>query len=207
MGSSYLNLTVVGATADAVIGALGDTVALVATEREGAVAVFPADEMAPVLGRRLSAALAAPVVVAMVFDDDVLNLSTWVDGELADELCVPDPAVVFGPEMADMAAQAAAEMAEFGDLADMGIDLAAMGALPGASPGHDAQRLVDLLGRGDAAAVGQALAKDQTFASDRHFEVAAALGLPTAVAGWGYGYLTRHGEDYTGGPLTEVPQP
>jgi hypothetical protein len=212
MGSSYFNVTVLGATAEQVEAALGDQPALVGTERDGTVAVFPADEMDLTVAQRLSAALSTPVVGAMVFDDDILHVLTWVGGAPGDEICVPDPAQVFGPEMADMAAQAAAEMAEmaeFGDLADMGIDPAAMGAVPGTGPGpgHDAQRLVDLLGRGDAAAVGRALAKDQTFASERHHDVAAALGLPTAVAGWGYGYLTRHGEDYTGGPLTEVPRP
>jgi hypothetical protein len=207
MGSTYFNVTVVGATADEVVAALGDDAALVAAERDGAVTVFPADEMNPAVAQRLSAALSVPVVGAMVVDDDILHVLTWVGGAAADEICVPDPAQVFGPEMADMAAQAAAEMAEFGDLADMGIDPAAMGAVPGAGPGHDAPRLVDLLGRGDAAAVVRALAKDQTFASDRHHELAAALGLPTAVAGWGYGYLTRHGDEFTGGPLTEVPRP
>jgi hypothetical protein len=208
MGSTYFNVTVLGATAEQVVAALGDQPALVGTERDGTVAVFPADEMDLTTARRLSAALpATPVVGTGVFDDDILHVLTWVDGAPADEICVPDPAQVFGSEMADMAAQAAAEMAEFGDLADIGIDPAAMGAVPGAGPGHDAQRLVDLLGRGDAAAVGRALAKDQTFASERHHEVAAALGLPTVVAGWGYRYLSRHGEDYTGGPLTEVPRP
>jgi hypothetical protein len=206
MGSSYANLTVVGATTDGVIGALSGQQALVTQPRDGAVGVFPADEENgwPLLGQHLSAALKTAVVGALVYDDDILNVLTWVDGELVDDLCVPDPAQVFGPEMAGMAAEMA-EMAEFGDLAEMGIDAAAMGWGPSASPGHDARRLVDLLGRGDAAEVRRVVDGDYVFASERHAELAAALGLPTSVAGWGHHYLTRHGDDFAGGPLISAP--
>lgn len=203
MGSSYANLTVVGATADAVIGALSGQEALITQPRDGAVGVFPADEENgwPLLGQHLSAALRTAVIGALVFDDDILNVLTWIDGELVDDLCVPDPADYFGPE----AAASAAEMAEFGDLAEMGIDAGAMGLGPSTSPGHDARRLVDLLGRGDAAEVRRSVEGEYTFATDRHAELAGALGLPTEFAGWGHHDLTNHGDDFAGGPLIAAP--
>jgi len=202
MGSSYANLTVVGATTDAVIGALSGQEALVTQPRGGAVGVFPADEENgwPLLGQHLSAALRTAVIGALVFDDDILNVLTWIDGELVDDLCVPDPADHFGPEAAS-----AAEMAEFGDLADMGIDAGAMGLGPSSSPGHDARRLVDLLRRGDAAEVRRIVRGEYAFATDRHAELAGALGLPIEFAGWGHHYLTRQGEDFAGGPLIAAP--
>lgn len=205
MGSSYANLTVVGATTDAVVGALSGQEALVTQPRGGAVGVFPADEENgwPLLGQHLSAALGTTVVGALVFDDDILNVLTWVDGELVDDLCVPDPADYFGPEAA--ASASAAELAEFGDLAELGIDAGAMGLGPSASPGHDAQRLVELLGRGDAAEVRRIVESDYVFATERHADLAAALGLPTELAGWGHHYLTRHGDDFAGGPLIAAP--
>ena len=76
------------------------------------------------------------LIGALVFDDDILNMLTWVDGELVDDLCVPDPVEHFGPEAAAMA-----EIAEFGDLAELGIDAGAMGLGPSTSAGHDARRL------------------------------------------------------------------
>jgi len=203
MGSSYANLTVVGATTDAVIGALSGQEALVTHARGGIVGVFPADEENgwPLLGQHLSAALRTAVIGALVFDDDILNVLTWIDGELVDDLCVPDPADYFGPG----AAAAAAEMAEFGDLAEMGIDAGALGLGPSASPGHDARRLVELLRRGDAAEVRRVVEGDEAFATERHAKLAAALGLPAEFAGWGHHHLTRAGDDFAGGPLIAAP--
>jgi hypothetical protein len=203
MGSFYANLTVVGATPELVIGSLSGQEAFVSQLQGGTVGVFPADEENgwPLLGQHLSVALRVPVVGALVHDDDILNVLTWHGGELVDDLCVPDPVDVFGPEVAGMAA----EIAEFGDLAEMGIDAAAMGWGPGASPGHDAQRLVDLLGRGDPAAVRRVVEADYVMATERHADLAEALGLPTAFAGWGYRYLSMQGDEFSGGPLTKAP--
>jgi hypothetical protein len=203
MGSSYANLTVVGSTVKAVIGALSGQEALVSPVHAGTVGVFPADEENgwPLLGQHLSSALKRPVVGALVYDDDVLNVLTWVDGDLADDLCVPDPAEVFGPEQAG----AAAEFLEFADLAEMGIDAGAMGWGPGASPGHDPRRLVELLGRGDAAAVRRVVEAEYVLASERHADLAEALGLPMAFAGWGFRYLSHQDDGFTGGPLTKAP--
>jgi hypothetical protein len=203
MGSSYANLTVVGATTAAVIGALSGQPALVTQPRRGAVGVFPADEENgwPVLGQHLSKALRTAVVGALVFDDDVLTALTWIDGELVDDLCVPDPVEVFGPE----AALAAAEIAEFGDLAEIGIDAGAMGLGAAGSPGHDARRLVERLGQGDAAEVRRVVEATYVFASERHADLAAALGLPDGFVGWGHRYLTLQGDDFAGGPLISAP--
>jgi hypothetical protein len=202
MGSSYANLTVVGATTDAVIGALSGQEALVTQAPGGMVGVFPADEENgwPLLGQHLSAALRTAVIGALVFDDDILNMLTWVDGELVDDLCVPDPVEHFGPEAAAMA-----EIAEFGDLAELGIDAGAMGLGPSTSAGHDARRLVELLRQGDAAEVRRVVEGEYAFASDRHAELAAALGLPTEFAGWGHRYLSLNGDDFPGGPLIAAP--
>lgn len=203
MGSSYANLVVVGATTEAVIGALSGQPALVSQPRGGAVGVFPADEENgwPLLGQHLSKVLRTTVVGALVFDDDILNLLTWIDGELVDDLCVPDPVEVFGPEAAAMAA----EMAEFGDLAEIGIDAGAMGFGASDGPGHDAARLVARLGRGDAAEVRRVAAADYVFASERHADLATALGLPTDFVGWGHHYLSTNREHFGGGPLTAAP--
>lgn len=188
MGSTYGNFVVVGASQDAVIAALGAEQAFVAAGSAGAVAVFPVAEE-PSSGRRLSAELGAPIVGAMVFDDDMLSLATFVQGELVDEVTVPDPASYFGMEVQD--------------LVDAGMDPAELGL--GDSPGHDPERVVGAVGRGDAGQLRAALRDDFVFASERHSAVLEALGLPVDSAGWGYHYLLKDPGTFTGGPLVQLP--
>lgn len=192
MGSTYGNFVVVGASQDAVIAALGDESAFVAAESGGAVAVFPVGE-APSSGERLSAELRAPIVGAIVYDDDIFSLTTYVQGELVDEVTVPDPAAHFGVDVQD--------------LVESGLDPAEIGL--GDSLGHDPERVVGALGRGDADRLRAALSDDDSsiFASDRHAAVLEALGLPADAAGWGYHYLQKDPELFNGGLLTEVPTP
>src|SRR5687767_7795954 len=145
MGSTYGNFVVVGAARDAVIAALGDEPSFVGPERDGAVVVFPAGEDSS-SGRRLSAELGAPIVGAVVFDDDIFSLTTYVLGELVDEVTLPDPAAYFGVDAQD--------------LVDSGVDPAELG---GGSPGHDPVRVAGAVGRGGADRLQAALGDDFVF--------------------------------------------
>jgi hypothetical protein len=72
------------------------------------------------------------------------------------------------------------------------------------SPGHDPVRVVEVLGRGDVNELERALATDFLFATERHTAVATALELPTTACGWGFGYLERETDTYTGPGLTRI---
>jgi hypothetical protein len=76
----------------------------------------------------------------------------------------------------------------------------------GPLPVADADRLVERLGRGDAALARRALSSDEPIgsASDRHAWLAEALDLPRCAPGWGYRYLTSFPDGFDGGPLTPV---
>ena len=126
----------------------------------------------------MSAALNAPVLETFVHDDDILGVRLYNGGDRIDEVCIPDPAEYF-----DL------DPDEIGDRD---------------SPGHDPVRLVEALGRGDVNELERALATDFLFATERHSAVATALALPTVTCGWGFGYLEREGETYTGPELTRI---
>jgi hypothetical protein len=112
-----------------------------------------------------------------VYDDEILQYRLYRAGAEVDVGVVATPVAV---EMAELAG----------------------GSLPEA----DADRLVDRLGRGDAALARRALSPDEPLgqASERHAWLVEALNLPRCAAGWGYRYLASFPEGFDGGPLTPV---
>jgi hypothetical protein len=179
VGSFYANLTIVGPAQEDVLAAVPPP-AWVGPTIDAATVVFPPDDTGDVseVAAHLSAALSAPVLETYVHDDDLLGVRLWIGGAPADDVCVPDPAEYF-----DL------DPDEVGD---------------SAAPGHDPVRLVEALGRGDVNELERALATDFVFATDRHTAVATALNLPTAAAGWGFRYLEREADTYSGPALTRV---
>ncbi|MDQ1514536.1 MAG: hypothetical protein QOE80_366 [Actinomycetota bacterium] len=183
MGTTYANVTVVGADHDAVVAALGPGPALVTDTVDGLTVVFAAtDEEAARFGEGLTAAALSATCGGLalevsVFDDDILQYRLYRDGAEIDVGVVATPVAV---ELAELAG--------------------------GALPVPDAARLVERLGRGDAALAGRALSSDEPIgsASDRHAWLAEALDLPRCAPGWGYRYLTSFPDGFDGGPLTAV---
>ncbi|MDQ1497024.1 MAG: hypothetical protein QOF96_986 [Actinomycetota bacterium] len=183
MGTTYANVTVVGADHDAVVAALGPGPALVTDTVDGLTVVFAAtDEEAARFGEGLTAATLSGTCGGLalevsVFDDDILQYRLYRDGTEID--------------VGVVATQVAVELAELAG---------------GALPVPDAARLVERLGRGDAALAGRALSSDEPIgsASDRHAWLVEALDLPRCAPGWGYRYLTSFPDGFDGGPLTEV---
>jgi hypothetical protein len=183
MGTTYANVTVLGADHDAVVAALGGGPALVtATDDDMTVVFAAADEEAARFGEGLTAgALSASchclALEVSVFDDEILQYRLYRDGSELDVGVVATPRAL---ELAELAG----------------------GALPEA----DANRLIVGLGRGDAALARRALSSDEPIgsASDRHVWLAEALDLPRYAPGWGYRYLTSFPDGFDGGPLTSV---
>lgn len=186
MGSTYANVTVIGADQEMVVAALGPGPALVTETVDGMTMVFAADdEEASRFGEgqtaaALSQACGCTTLEVSVYDDDILQYRLYRSGE---EL---DVGVVATPVAVEMAALAG-------------------GSLPEA----DAGRLVDRLGRGNEALARRALDPDAdlVFASDRHVWLAEALDLPRCAPGWGYRYLISFPDGFDGGPLTPVGDP
>jgi hypothetical protein len=183
MGTTYANVTVVGAGHDAIVAALGDGPALVAaTDNDMTVVFAAADEEAARFGEGLTAAAVSEscrclALEVSVFDDEILQYRLYRHGTELDVGVVATPRAV---ELAELAG--------------------------GALPVPDATRLVEQLGRGDAALAGRALSMDEPIgsASDRHAWLAEALDLPRCAPGWGYRYLTSFPDGFDGGPLTPV---
>ena len=170
MGSTYVNVTVVGPDHDEVIEALGDNAAFVsATVDDATVIAAAVDEMdgmgQGMTAQALSGALGCVALEVLVFDEDLLQYQLFVGGDLADAGAYP--------------AEIAEEMSMGGDEVPVGDPVA----------------LVDRLGRGDAAEVARVLSDDAdfVFATDRHHALVEALGLPVAAVGWGYRYLIEEG--------------
>ena len=193
MTTTYANVTVIGADPGAVIAELGAGPALVTAPVAGMTVVFAAaDEEAARFGEgltaaRLSAACGCDALEVAVFEDPgaaggspPINLFQYRLYRRGAEI---DLGVVATP--------VALELAE-----------AAGGTLPAA----DAARLVDRLGRGDAALARRALSPDEAIggAPERHAWLVEALDLPRCAAGWGYRYLAAWPEGFDGGPLTAV---
>lgn len=183
MGTTYANLTVVGAGQEAVIAALGAGPALVTDTVDGLTLVFAAaDEEAARFGEGLTAAALSDVCGCLalevsVFDDEILQYRLYRGGAELDIGVVATPRAV---ELAELAG----------------------GALPVA----DAARLVERLGRGNAGLARRALSSDEPIetASERHAWLVEALDLPRCAPGWGYRYLTSFPDGFDGGPLTPV---
>jgi hypothetical protein len=193
VATTYANVTVLDADPAALVAALGPGPALVTATEAGMAVVFAAaDEEAARFGEgltaaALSAACACTALEVAVFDDpgdvggspalDILQYRLYRRGEEIDLGVVATPVAL--------------ELAE-----------AAGGTLPAADGG----RLVNRLGRGDAALARRALSPTEPLggASERHAWLVEALDLPRCAAGWGYRYLAAYPDRFDGGPLTAV---
>ena len=183
MAASYANVTVLGADPAVLVAALGPGPALLTEPEGGLTVVFAAaDEETARFGEgltaaALSAAAGCDALEVAVFEDEILQYRLYRRGAEIDLGVVATPMAL--------------ELAE-----------AAGGTLPAA----DADRLVERLGRGDAALARRALSPAEALggASERHAWLVEALDLPRCAAGWGYGYLAAYPEGFAGGPLTVV---
>jgi len=186
MGTTYANVTVVGAGHDAVVAALatilGAGPALVTDTADGLTVVFAAaDEEAARFGEGLTAAALSEACDCLALEvavyDDVLQYRLYSHGAEVDVGVVATPVAV---ELAELAG----------------------GTLPEA----DAGRLVARLGRGDEALARRALSPDEPIglAAERHAWLVEAVDLPRCAPGWGYRYLISFPDGFDGGPLTPV---
>lgn len=186
MGTTYANVTLIGADHDAVVAALGAGPALVADTGDGMTVVFAAaDEEAARFGEGLTAAALSTAcgcaaLEVSVFDDEILQYRLYRRGTETDLGVVATPRAM---ELAELAG----------------------GSLPVA----DADRLVERLGRGNEALARRALSSTEPLerASDRHAWLVEALNLPRCAPGWGYRYLTSFPEGFDAVPLTPVGVP
>ena len=171
MGSTYANVTVVGAGIDEVQAALAGTGAHLAAAGSDVVVFSPHDEGegmgGSVTALRLSEALDVPVVDAVVFDDDFLVLKVLRGGAVAAYAVAPPTGAEIMGEMT-------------GD--DIGSGLTSE---------QEATALIAAVGRGDHARLFDTLEANNVFASESHHGVFAALGLPTLGVGWGHRYVER----------------
>jgi len=174
MGSFYTNITARTGDLDRVATAVREVrrTALIAPPAGGAVVVFDQAsegqdvEVLKALAAHLSRACACSTIAVMNHDDDVLIYFLYDRGALKDEYnSAPG---YFDPD----------------------------GAADDPPSGGDVKRLLSVLGgQGSAAALDRILhtsAGDDdafAFATDRHRELAVALGLPEFAAGAGYDYL------------------
>jgi len=195
MGSFYVNVTVLDVGLDAVRTAAPRPSFVGAAGTDPIVYAAADDAGAPVVGAALTDALGCTGISVGVHDDDILFWEVHRAGETIVSGAVPDPAEVFGlgdGEMAEM-------MEMMGDMPDAGAAEEPEGS------GDLAADLVAALGRGDVQALGDALAADHTFATDRHVAFVDALGLPRAAVGWGYRYIeAAGGEDELLGPVEHL---
>jgi hypothetical protein len=187
MGTTYANVTVLGAEHEAVVAALGaalgDGSALLTDTVEGMTVVFAAaDEEAARFGEGLTAAAVSELchcgaLEVSVFDDEILQYRLYRNGA---EVDIGVVATTMALQLAELAG----------------------GALPVA----DAARLVDRLGRGNGALARRALSSDEPIgvASERHAWLVEALDLPRCAPGWGYRYLSSFPDGFDGGPLTPL---
>jgi hypothetical protein len=171
MGSTYANVTVVGAGIDEVRAALDGTGAHLAASGADVVVFSPHDEGeglgGGVTALRLSQALDVPVVDAVVFDDDFLKLQVLRRGEVvAFAVAPPTGAEIMGEMTGD----------------DIGSGL---------TSAEEAAALIAAVGRGDEERLFDALEANNVFASESHHGVFKALGLPTLGVGWGHRYVEQ----------------
>ena len=114
----------------------------------------------------------------MVFDEDFVTIHVVTGGEVTAAATAP-------PNGAEIMGEMSGEGAPGSHL----------------SSAEAAAALIAALGRGDAAAVQRALEADNTFASESHHAVFAALDLPTVGVGWGHRYLEQDRELFDAVPL------
>lgn len=193
MGSTYANVTVVGGGLEAVRSELAGTGALLAASGDDVVVFSPHDD-GEHLGStetadRLSAALGVPAVLAIVVDEDFLSVMVMVGGTTAAMAVAP-------PNGAEIL------LDELGDAVDDADEH--LGGAPTPDPATAAAALVAAVGRGQVAAVTEALLADNVFATESHHDVFTALGLPTLGVGWGHRYLAQDQELFEQVPLVEA---
>lgn len=179
MGSTYANVTVLGAALDAVKQALAGTGAHLAQSGIDVVVFSPHDEEAMgenVSARHLSSTLSLTVVDVTVFDEDFVRIDVLTEGEVRVSAVAPPSG-----------AEIVAEMTGLGE-----VDTEAGGV---------AAELVEAVGRGDAQEVHEALVADNVFASESHHAIFAALALPTIGVGWGHRYIEQDRELFDVVPL------
>ena len=180
MGSTYANVTVVGASVDAVKEVLAGSGALLAGVGDDVV-VFHPDDDGPGMGSgataaQLSTALQAPVIESVVVDEDYLVLQVLVGGQVAARAVAPPTGAEIMQDASD----------------DIGSGL---------TSAEEAAALVAAIGRGDEAKLAAALEADNVFATESHHGAFAALGLPTIGVGWGHRYLEQDRELFDAVPL------
>ena len=167
MGTFYTNYALPGVTQSAVAAALAERSALVSPAFNNVVAVFDEQsdsqdaEVISALAAELSTKCKCPVLATMNHDDDVLWYRLFAEGDLVDEYnsC---------PGYFD-------------------------GSVESEEPsGGDAAKLAAAFGSEMVDAVEKVLRAsddDYTFATERHADLAEALGLPSFVVGGGYSYI------------------
>ena len=191
MGSTYANVTVVGAELEAVRALLAGSGALLAASGSDVIVFHPHDDGEGLgtgtTATQLSAALGVPVIDAVVFDDDFLQLLVLVDGAVAVRAVAPPTGAEILSEMA-------------GDVGELPEDDIGSGL----TSAEEAAALVAAIGRGDIAQLTAALDANNVFATQSHHGVFAALGLPTIASGWGYRYIVKDRDLFQGVALEEA---
>jgi hypothetical protein len=180
MGFNYTSMVVVGSTDDEVGRVLDGRTALISPADDGAVFVFPAQRDAPdsePLAGLLSSRLGRPVLEAIVFESDMLNLTVLVDGTVGTWTACP-PGIFANYDLDDPPDMSSVD--EF------------------------ASESVRLLGRGDVQRLSSALATFEGGAEDVHETALAALDLPAWAARWDYGWLRAETPELPCGPLRSI---
>jgi hypothetical protein len=169
MGNFYVNYTVRSSDTAALYDALRGRAAAMTPIDNQCIVVFDktSESVEPsavaLLAQRLSQATNAPVLAALVYDDDVLMLFLCEHGMLKDSYCSnPD----FTGDVEQKWAGDAVKLA------------AAFGV-------NETERIDRILRKSPSDEDGY------VFETDRHAALVAALGLPTAAVGYGYGYASQ----------------
>lgn len=172
MGSFYTTVTTYGSTQEAIAEQLRPIKAYVSPTIDKYTIVYPemdfadSPEQASERWKALSSSLNTPVLVAAVFDDDVLYYELWVNGNLVDTYN-SDP-----------------------DAYEEDIDPESVPE----PVGGDVAKLCVVFSCKDPAAVQSVLHKKggtYTFESDRHRDFVSAVGFPSASASTGYEYISQ----------------
>jgi hypothetical protein len=194
MGSMYVNFTVKGPTADAVVKVLAGRSAFVCQDEAGTVVVYDEDcdsqdaKAITKLASELSKKLACPLLAVLNHDDDVLQYQLFINGRLHDSYD-SNPGY-FEKDDADFdEADDDDDRDEDDDDDDTDEDGDAT-----EPEGGDAKLLCGAFGSKRIADVEQILGKtedSEPYAAeiDRHLDLVKALGLPEFAVGYGYEYL------------------
>lgn len=165
MGSFYTSHTLHGPSQDRVLEWLAGRPAYVSTTDRSVTTVLDKEcesqdgESLATLAQQLSEHFGCAVLAVLNHDDDILYFELYESGEKTDEY--NSSPGYFGEEVED-----------------------------DGPTGGDADRLVAAFGAGSAENVGIVLRKpDYVFATERHRDLFAALGLPAASVGLGFNYV------------------